>query len=264
MQEYLNKGIKEVIKQFPPVADILNEYDIGCVPCSVGTCLLKDIVQIHNLSPEHEQSLMAKISRVISPGQEIPAQAEQPARKEKPETEIKEIKYSPPVKKLVEEHVLIKCWIALIPAVIKNMNLESPEGRQLIMDGVDFIRSYADKYHHAKEEDILFKYFDANLDIIKVMYEDHETGRAHVRAIVEGVNKKDKKSVAEHLLAYQELLTGHIKKEDEILYPWLDRQLTTTQIGEMFAKFNETDLKFGQAPKKYEEFVNKIATDYSD
>ena len=46
MQEYLNKGIKEVIKQFPPVADILNEYDIGCVPCSVGTCLLKDIVQI--------------------------------------------------------------------------------------------------------------------------------------------------------------------------------------------------------------------------
>ena len=41
MEEYLNKNIKEVIDLFPAIGDILNEYDVGCVTCNVGTCLLK-------------------------------------------------------------------------------------------------------------------------------------------------------------------------------------------------------------------------------
>ena len=55
MQQYLNKGIKEIIDQFPEVEKILAEYGIGCGPCSVGICELKDIVDIHNLPPEQEQ-----------------------------------------------------------------------------------------------------------------------------------------------------------------------------------------------------------------
>src|SRR3990167_3660938 len=71
METYLNTPIKEVISEFPKVADILNDYNIGCVPCNVGTCLLKDIVEIHNLSPEEENGLMAKIAEVIYPDREI-------------------------------------------------------------------------------------------------------------------------------------------------------------------------------------------------
>jgi hemerythrin-like domain-containing protein len=54
---------------------------------------------------------------------------------------------------------------------------------------------------------------------------------------VKGMQENDAPAVAEHLKAYGELLAGHIKKEDEILYPWMDRQLTTTQIGELFSRF---------------------------
>ena len=90
------------------------------------------------------------------------------------------------MKKLVDEHVLIKRWIALIPEVIENLDVESEEGRQLILDGIDMIRSYADKFHHAKEEDILFKYFDENSGILKVMYEDH----THDRSLVKEIDRK--------------------------------------------------------------------------
>jgi len=93
MEAYLNKGIKEVINQFPEVEDILNEYDIGCAPCMVGTCLLKDIVQIHNLNQDDEQALMAKIAKAIYPDKEITVPEIKSRNKEKP----KEIVYSPPM-----------------------------------------------------------------------------------------------------------------------------------------------------------------------
>lgn len=254
MEEYLNKSIKEIINQFPEVADILDGYNIGCAPCSIGSCLLKDIVEIHNLPSEEEQELMVRVAKVIYPDREVKI----PEIKRKPEAGPKEIRYSPPMEKLVNEHVLIKRWVAVIPKVIDNLDVESEQGRQVIIDGIEFIRSYADKYHHAKEEEILFKYFDENFDILKTMYEDHENARAHVRAMLEALDKKDKEAVSEHLNAYQELLTEHIKKEDEILYPWMDRNFSITQIGELFSKFNVKDEGLSDTPKKYEEFINKL------
>jgi hemerythrin-like domain-containing protein len=254
METYLNKGIKEVIDQFSEVENILNEYEIGCAPCTVGTCLLKDIVEIHNLPADREQEMMTRIAKTIYPDREI----EIPQIKRKIEAETKEMKYSPPMKKLVDEHVLIKRLVALLPEIVKNFDVDSDEGRQLVIDIVEFIRFYADKYHHAKEEDILFKYFDENLDILKVMHEDHTQARSHVKAILAALERKDKTTVAKHLTAYGELLTEHIKKEDEILYPWLDKNLSDTQIGELFAKFNETDEQIGYSPAKYEAFINRL------
>ena len=258
MEANLNKGIKEVIDEFPEVEKILDEYGIGCGPCSVGTCLLKDIVDIHDLPADQEQKMMARIAKIIYPDEVV----EIPQVKRKVEAPPKGIKYSPPMKKLVDEHVLIKRWVALIPEVINNLDVDSEEGRQLLLDGVDFIRSYADKYHHAKEEEILFKYFDEDLDILKAMHEDHERGRSHVRAILEALERKDKATIAEHLNAYRELLKEHIKKEDEILYPWMDRNLSDSQIGELFSKFNTTDEQIGFSPDKYEGFINHLEKKY--
>ncbi len=255
MEQYLNTPIKEVISKFPKAADILNEYNIGCVPCNVGSCLLKDIVEIHNLTLQQEEELMKKLAAVIYPGQKV----EIPKIKRKPPAKPGEIKYSPPMKRLVDEHILIKRLIAAIPDIVKNIDLKTEKGRQIILDSVDFIRSYADKYHHAKEEEILFKYFDPELDIIKTMLTDHDTGRNHVKAVIEGVQNQDKGAVAEHLNGYKDLLTEHIKKEDEILYPWMDRNLTTNKVGELFAKFSEADGKFEEVvPRKYEKFVAEL------
>ncbi len=258
MDEYLNQGIKDVIRQFPEVGDILNEYDIGCVPCAVGTCLLKDIIDIHNVPPDEERELMARISGAVHPDQAPAA----PGIERKPRPSPKQ-SYSPPMQKLVDEHTLIKRLVALIPQIMEHLDVESEEGRQIVIDGVDFIRSYADRYHHAKEEDILLKYFDEGLEIIKTIYEDHETGRAHVRATLQALEDGDKEAVREHLDAYRELLTEHIEKEDGILYPWMDRSLSMTQIGELYARFNAKDEGFGDAPKKYQALINRLEQEFA-
>ena len=259
MEAFLNKGIKEIIDQYPDVEKILDEYGIGCGPCSVGICELKDIVDIHNLPDDQERGLMQKIAGIIYPGQEIKI----PPGKNKAAAETDEIKFSPPMKRLVDEHVLIKRWIALIPMVVENLDLESDDGRQLVLDGIDLIRSYADRYHHAKEEDILFEYFDKDSEILQVMYADHTTGRGHVKAMLEAIDHQDRDTLGRHLLAYRELLSGHIQKEDEILFPWMDRNLSTTQVGELFAKFSEVDEKMGFSPDKYLKFIEKLEMQFN-
>ncbi len=253
IEVYLNKGIKYVIIEFPEIEQILNEYGIGCGSCGEGLCLLKDVVEIHNVDEDVEAELMGRISNVIYPNKKIKF----PKRKRKNQGQ-REIKYSPPMKKMVEEHGLIKRWLALIPKVIENLDLESEDGLKLINNGIDFIRNYADKYHHAKEEDETFKYFNENLDIIKVILNDHAKVRGHVRAMLQAIEDKDKKVLAEHLKAYSEILPEHIKKEDEILYPWMDRNLSTSQVGQLFLKFNEIDIEYGDAPERYRTFIETL------
>jgi hemerythrin-like domain-containing protein len=257
MDAYLRTDIKELIGRFPAVGAILEEHGIGCVPCSVGTCLLSDIVEIHNLSPEEEGELLGRIAAVIDPGAKA-APVTVSARKTKgPRT----ITYSPPMRRLVEEHTLIKRWVALIPAVVAALDVESEEGRRTIREGVDFIRSYADRFHHAKEEDLLFAYFDEGLDILKAMRDDHERGRGRVRGIIDALERRDREGVANHLRGYAEILTEHIRKEDEILYPWMDRNLSTTQVGALYAAFDEVDARLAGDRERSERFIEKAERD---
>lgn len=259
MEEYLNRKIKKIIEEFPVTGEILEEYGIGCVPCSVGTCLLKDIVKIHDLAPEQERELMARIAAVIHPdlNVEIPDVPET-ERSPPPGTPLERtIKYSPPLKRLVDEHRLIKRWVALIPVLTEELDVDREEDRKLISEGVEFIRRYADTYHHAKEEDVLFGYFDEELDIIEGMREDHRRARARVKKLLAALEKRDGSLIKEHLGAYADLLTEHIKKEDEILYPWMDRQLSMNQIGGIFEEFNGIAEEFRDDSAKYENFIER-------
>lgn len=241
MKEQMKRPIKEVIAEYPAVGTLLDEFDIGCFPCAVGTCLLGDVVSIHGLSPDQERDLMSRIATVIDGGEGSLAapSAEPQPRAETPSARA--FKYSPPVQRLVDEHTLIKRFIALVPELVGRLDLSSEAGRALVLEGVFFIRTYADAFHHAKEEDILFGYAGGPQEVIQVMLEDHTVARAHVQAIVAGVEQRDSGAVGEHLLAYAELLTEHIKREDEILYPWLDRAFSTKQVGELFQQFDLAD-----------------------
>ena len=254
MENIMNKDIRAVIDQCPEVGRILEEYGIGCAPCSVGSCLVSDVVGIHGLDPQTEATVMYKMEKALYPDRDVP-EPKVDLSKIKP----KEINYSPAVKNLVDEHVLIKRMLALIPTIADFVENSVTVDKDLILSCVDFIRGYADKFHHMKEEDILFKYVDEQSEIIKIMYEDHDTGRNHVRNVVEGAENGNKAQIKEHLHGYRDLLTQHIKKEDEILYPWIERQMTDNQIGELFQRCSAADASVGEElPKKYEKFIIEL------
>ncbi|MBI5499675.1 MAG: hemerythrin domain-containing protein [Deltaproteobacteria bacterium] len=254
MEELLARNIKDVITRHPAVGEILTAAGIGCVPCQVGTCAMKDVVSIHGLTPEQESELFRAIAAVVFPSRrvEIPRAAPRAAA---PAGGVRR-RLSPPLAQLVEEHATIKRVLARIPALAAGLSVPPTAAeKEEVRAVLDFVRNFADRYHHAKEEELLFRCFDGTLDVLRAMHADHEAGRGHVRAVAEALERGDAGVVRERLTAYRELLEEHIRKEDEILYPWMDRELTDAQVGRLFAQFQEVDERFGERPARFREWV---------
>ena len=57
---------------------------------------------------------------------------------------------------MVDEHQLILRVITLVERNTALMEQGRFRDWQFFLDAVDFIRNYADRFHHAKEEDALF------------------------------------------------------------------------------------------------------------
>lgn len=60
------QAINKVIEQHPAIGAILSRYDIGCVTCGVGICLVKDVVSIHALGDEIEANIEKEINAYLS------------------------------------------------------------------------------------------------------------------------------------------------------------------------------------------------------
>jgi hemerythrin-like domain-containing protein len=254
VEKCLETNIKDLINKNAAIQTALDKFEIGCAPCSLGTCKLKDVVGIHNLNAEDEQKLFKDIFGIIYPGEsfKIPRIAQ-----EQKSSGAKQ-SLSPPLRMLVEEHQLIKRMLAKIPAITESLDLSLEAHKQLVLYVVDFIRNYADKYHHAKEEDVLFKQFDSSMDIINVMVNDHVLSRSYVAEMIRAAEEENTRLAADNLSLYLELLTEHIKKEDTILYPWMDNNLQTKQVGEMYNEFFQINNLRSGVQAKYEQLVSLI------
>lgn len=63
------KNIKEAIQAHPRIGEILDRFEIGCTKCTVGTCLLQDVVSVHFLGDETEGRIEEEINAYLQ-GQE--------------------------------------------------------------------------------------------------------------------------------------------------------------------------------------------------
>ncbi len=66
MEKYNRVGIKQLIKKYPEIGNVLlDEYNINCPKCK-GNCQLKNVVEEENLSMEEEMDLIGKITNIIA------------------------------------------------------------------------------------------------------------------------------------------------------------------------------------------------------
>ena len=149
---------------------------------------------------------------------------------------------------LVNEHRLILRMIALLEQNAPRTAAGTYRNWQFYLDGVDFIRNYADRFHHAKEEDVLFEALVANgmpreHSPVAAMLMEHDQGRAFVKimeaAAREALDGQEgmEPIIADNALAYAALLRDHIAKEDDVLYPLAERVIPFTMRDEIIAGY---------------------------
>lgn len=170
-------------------------------------------------------------------------------------------------KKLKQEHQLILKYIALLGEYLDKIK-EQPESNFLIdkiPPFVDFIKTYADQYHHAKEENILFKHLECpgvltHCNPVPQMLHEHDYGRVYVKNIMSSMAKKDHYGVIENAQAWRDLLSEHIYKEDNILYPMGEEGLSEEEKQQITIEYQRTEeeIKGDMLQAKYEELYLKL------
>jgi len=113
-------------------------------------------------------------------------------------------------------------------------NLANPESPLLFENaGVfsEFIREFADAFHHVKEENILFRYLSLpgvlkHCDPIPQMLYEHELARSRLEELESALRRADLPALAESVQNYVLLMKQHIFKEDHVLYPMAEKELS--------------------------------------
>ncbi|GMU21679.1 MAG: hypothetical protein AMXMBFR13_17690 [Phycisphaerae bacterium] len=120
-----------------------------------------------------------------------------------------------------------------------SAQVEAPD----VLDGdsirklLEFFRDFADRCHHDKEEKRFFpvarhRGVGCPPGDIDILLDEHEQGRSHVRAMAEALSEAEqgdasaKARFRENARQYIALLSEHIRKEDDCLFPTADNLLT--------------------------------------
>ncbi len=136
-------------------------------------------------------------------------------------------------KELMSEHDFIIKYLDLLEKYVESSQSNNQENPLLekAQDFCNFIQQFADTYHHAKEEDILFRYLEApgvlsHCNPLPVMLSEHNQGRMFVQNMNDAVANEDVKSLCKNAFSYSQLLRQHIFKENNVLYPMAEEGLS--------------------------------------
>ncbi len=169
-----------------------------------------------------------------------------------------------PTEELMTEHRAIERMLRILEHVADRLEAGTVTDPADLEAMVEFIRVFADRCHHGKEEDLLFQAMEAagvprQGGPIGVMLAEHTLGRDYVRGMAEAIPRYAAGEAgaaarfAENARGYVALLSQHIVKEDQILYPIADRvlsQQTQAELSRGFARVEEERV----GPGKHEAF----------
>jgi hemerythrin-like domain-containing protein len=157
---------------------------------------------------------------------------------------------------LISEHRLILCSVGVLKKEQQKIAAAGKVDPNFIVTAVDFFRTYADRFHHGKEEGILFnslygrKLSDADGQMMRELILEHAAARRTVSSLENlktnyvGGNAEALGSIVESLNTLIELYPRHIEKEDKhFFYPSL-AYFTEKEQQEMLRKFLEFNQNF--------------------
>ncbi len=172
----------------------------------------------------------------------------------------------------MDEHQLILAVLDSLEEAadrLDNGDLVDPD---FFLDAAEFVAGFADKCHHAKEEDILFVAMTA-MDMpqdsgpVAVMLAEHDEGRQYTagfRSAAQQMKDGDAAAatdVVRNVYDYVNLLREHINKEENVLFPMAEQIIPMDAMAKMsedFQRVIDADEK-NESPGKYRTLADKLS-----
>jgi len=153
---------------------------------------------------------------------------------------------------LMIEHRLIEKMISNIEDEVTRIEKTKKADPEFIDKAVDFIRIYADKTHHGKEEDILFQkcekknMSEQDTKIMNELIEEHKFGRKVVAELLDAKkgyveNGSGLKTIVDKLNTLVDFYPKHIKKEDDTFFPHSEDYFSEEELEAMLKEFWDFD-----------------------
>jgi hemerythrin-like domain-containing protein len=158
-----------------------------------------------------------------------------------------------PIGPLMIEHRLIERFISILERTLKDMEKSHKVDIYFMYAAVDFFRAYADRTHHGKEEDILFRDLDTkklapdHKKIMGELIEEHIHARKTVGNLLaanEDYRKGESGALEKVLSQVRELVSfypAHIEKEDKHFFLPIMNYFTQEEQDAMLVEFYEFD-----------------------
>jgi hemerythrin-like domain-containing protein len=171
---------------------------------------------------------------------------------------------------LMIEHRLIERMISQIKNALAQIESTQKVDPLLVDTAVDFIRIYADRTHHGKEEDILFRDLSKrplspeDQRVMDELIQEHVFGRQTTKALVEANTRYRNgdasalADIADKLRTLVEFYPKHIEKEDKVFFPASRTYFTDEEDQAMLAEFWEFDREM--IHEKYKSMVEELET----
>ena len=173
-----------------------------------------------------------------------------------------------PIGPLMIEHRLIERIVPVLKEELRRINETNEVNPVLIETAVDFFRTYADRTHHGKEEDILFRDLKKkqlspeHQKIMDELVEEHVYARKTVGNLLKAKdsymqgNKNALKDVIDRINDLIELYPAHIEKEDKRFFIPVMDYFSKQEQDDMLQESWEFDRKM--IHEKYKNIVEHL------
>jgi hemerythrin-like domain-containing protein len=145
---------------------------------------------------------------------------------------------------LRKEHEAILYVLQILDKMIDSKRRDAEIVLRYYGEVIYFLKIFADKCHHGKEENYLFKELVnkgiANEDgPVGVMLQEHAQGRDYIAHMAESVDNQDISGFNSAAIQYRDLLRRHIDKENNVLFMMADKVLDEQSQSLMFEQFEQ-------------------------
>ncbi len=171
---------------------------------------------------------------------------------------------------LTAEHGVILQVLKSLDQVQVAMEQDKHPSRKLLEKAIAFFQNFADRFHHFKEEYLMFGLLAqkeaGRLDLhMGALRYGHELCRGYIREIAQALDayaegdEMATLTILGNMAAYTTVLRHHIHMEDHLFFPMVEKTLSNREKEMLMTQFHGISTADASSIRKHQDLAEEIA-----